>query len=95
MLDERTDFINALESYVLSELRQSAVPADYHNGSVQIADARNHLFRNAGVGGTDEELGIYALRDLCRVDEDTMELVPNRQRFAAIAKELGLDGNMQ
>lgn len=90
MLDARQDFIDALEAFVRSELRTSAIPADYHQDSIQVIDARNHLFRNAGARGTDEEAAIYALRDLCRVDEDTMELVPNRQRFAAIAKELGL-----
>lgn len=91
MTNEKKDFIDALESYTLSELRRTATPAEYNNESVEIVDARNHLFRNAGRAGTDEEHGVYALRDLCRVDEDTMEMVPNRQRFAAIAKELGLD----
>lgn len=91
MADEKEDFINALDSYVQAELRSTVEPAEYSNESVEIVDARNHLFRNAGRAGTDEEQSIYALRDLCRVDEETMETVPNRQRLAAIAKELGLD----
>ena len=90
MLNEKEDFIEALYDFVRAELRDSATPADYNGESVQIIDARNHLFRNAGPCGTDEEAGVYTLRDLCRVDEDTMETVPNRQRFAAIAKEYGL-----
>lgn len=91
MTNEKEDFVNALDSYVQTELRRTAEPAEYNNESIEIVDARNHLFRNAGCAGTDEEHGIYALRDLCRVDEDTMEMIPNRQRFAAIAKEFGLD----
>lgn len=91
MLNEKQDFIDALENYVLDELRRTAMPADYNNESVRVVDARNHLFQNVGKAGTDEEDGIYALRDLCRVDEDTMEMIPNRQRFAAIAKEFGLE----
>lgn len=86
MIDQTTDFVNALESFVKAELRLSMEPADYNNEAIEIIDARNHLFRNVGRQPTDEELGIYAIRDLCHVDEDTMETIPNRMKFRAIAK---------
>lgn len=80
------DFINALESYVASELRAGGQPADYNNEALQIIDARNAVFRNVGRRPTDESDDVYALRDLCRVDEATMELVPDRERLARIAR---------
>ena len=86
MIDQTTDFVDALESFVKAELRLSMEPADYNNEAIEIVDARNHLFRNVGRQTTDEELGIYAIRDLCHVDEDTMETIPNRMKFRAIAK---------
>lgn len=91
MLDERNDFIDALEQFIRAELRYSAEPADYNTDAIEIIDARNHLFRNVGQKGTDEELGFFAIRDLCHIDEDTMEFVPNRLRLAALAREYGLD----
>lgn len=86
MIDQTTDFVNALESFVKAELRLSMEPADYNNEAIEIIDARNHLFRNVGHQSTDEELGIYAIRDLCLVDEDTMETIPNRMKFLSIAR---------
>jgi hypothetical protein len=85
MTEEATDFVDALLRYVTEELRRAG-GADYANGSVRIVDARNHLFRPAGKSVTDEELGIYALRDLCRVDEDTLDTVPDAMRLAAVAR---------
>lgn len=83
---EFEDFIDALESFVKSELRASMEPADYNNEAIEIIDARNHLFRNVGRMHTDESLNIYAIRDLCHVDEETLETIPNRMKFKAIAK---------
>lgn len=86
MIDQTTDFVDALERYVQAELRASMEPADYNNEAIEVVDARNHLFRNVGRQTTDEELGIYAIRDLCHVDEVTLETVPNRMKFRAIAR---------
>ncbi len=86
MINETADFVDALESFVKAELRNSLEAAEYNNEAIEIIDARNHLFRNVGKQATDEELGIYALRDLCHVDETTMETLPNRHKFQAIAK---------
>ena len=38
----------------------------------------------------DEEQGIYALRDLCALDDETMEWRPDRARCAAVARDFGL-----
>lgn len=87
MIDEQIEFAQALEAYVKEQLRMSHEAPDYNNEAVRILDARNHLFCNVGCHGTDEELGIYAIRDLCRVDEDTMEVIPDHSRFLALAKD--------
>lgn len=86
MTDEVKDFINALDRYVRSEVAASGMPADYNTEALRVADARNHLFHLAGRRPTDESEDIYALRDLCHVDEDTMEVVPDRARMAAVAR---------
>ncbi len=86
MYNDTEEFVNALDSFVRAELRLSMQPADYNNEAVQIVDARNHLFRNVGIRATDEEEGIYALRELCHVDEDTLDLVPNRMKLQSIAR---------
>lgn len=90
MLNERTDFIEALVAFIYEELRHSDEEADYNREAIQIVDVRNHLFRNVGPHLTDEETGIYAIRELCRLDDDTFNTVPDRERIAAIAREAGL-----
>lgn len=87
MWNPKADFVDALENYVKAELRVSGEPADYNTDAIRIVDARNHLFSNVGRQQTDQELGIYAIRDLCRVDENTLETVPDRMRFQSIARE--------
>ena len=52
---------------------------------MQIVDARNGLFRSAGIRTTDEEHDIYELRSLCRLDEETLELVPDEGRLRSLA----------
>lgn len=86
MTAETKDFIDALEAYVREQLAASGQPADYNVEALHVVDARNHLFRPAGKRPTDEADDIYALRDLCRVDETTMEMVPDRGRLAAVAR---------
>lgn len=86
MVNDIEDFVAALEAFVRAELRASMEPADYNNEAIEIVDARNHLFRNVGRQHTDEELDIFAIRDLCHVDEETMETVPDRMKFRAIAR---------
>ncbi len=90
MLNEQKDFADALEEFILTVLRNGTEPADYNNEAIEIVDARNHIFRSAGKRGTDEELNLYAVRDLCRISEDNLETVPDRMRLLRIAQECGL-----
>ncbi len=86
MSQEVSDFIDALLAYVRAEIMASGEPADYNTDAVCIVDARNHIFRPVGRRSTDEAENIYALRDLCRVDDATMEIVPDRGRCASVAR---------
>lgn len=86
MTDEIQEFIDALDRFVRAALAASGEPADYNNEALEVVDARNHLFRLVGTRVTDEAENIYALRDLCRVDEETMDFLPDRQRMERIAR---------
>lgn len=87
---ELQDFVDALLAYTESALRANGELPDYCQEAVRIIDARNHLFTSAGVHRTDEEHGIYVLRDLCTLDENTMELVPDCLKCAAVGRDCGL-----
>lgn len=84
------DFVQALLDFVDAALRASAVDAEYCQAAVQIIDARNHLFRSLDSHRTDEEQGIYALRDLCVLDDETMSLKPDAGRCRSVARDCGL-----
>lgn len=86
MGEEQRDFIDALRAYVAAALAASGAAADYCREAVRVDDARNRLFRPAGRRPTDESEDVYALRDLCRLDEDTLELVPDEGRLASISR---------
>lgn len=86
MLDEKNDFVVALEWYINEQLRTAIEPAEYNKDAIEIVDARNHLFRNVGHVPTDEERNIYAISDLCCVDENTFDTIPNRMKLKAIAR---------
>ena len=83
---DKKEFSEALLRFVRNEIKASGKPADYNNEAVEVVDARNHIFKNAGVRGTDESLDIYAIRDLCHVEEESMEIVPDIQRILGIAR---------
>lgn len=89
-MDETRDFVTALSAYVRAALEDCGRQADYCNRAVQVVDARNHLFRDAGTRPTDEADDVYALRDLCRVDEDTLEFLPDEGRMRSVARNFGL-----
>lgn len=88
MTEETTDFIDALEAYVRDAIAATGQPADYCVEALRVVDARNHIFCAAGRRATDEAIDVYALRDLCRVDEETMRFVPDRGRMAAVARNI-------
>lgn len=85
MDNDTNDFVCALREYLKERLRKTG-DAEYCTEAVHIADARGHLFRNAGNRATDESEDVFALRDLCRTDEDTLMLVPNEGRLMAVAR---------
>ncbi len=85
-----TDFVAALERYVRTRLAEIGGEAEYCREAVEILDARNRLFRDAGQRETDEVDNIYALRDLCRIDEDTMMLTPDRGKLQNAGRNCGL-----
>ncbi len=87
MTNEEKEFIDALESYVRTVLQTGTTVPDYNADSVRIVDARNHLFATVKGIYPDEAAGIYPLRGLCRVDEETLEMLPDRQRMAAVARD--------
>lgn len=86
MEEQQKEFIAALRAYVGAALAACGEPAEYCREAVHVADARNHLFRPAGHRPTDEAEDVYALRDLCRLDEDTLEAVPDEGRIASISR---------
>lgn len=86
MNDEQRDFVAALLAYVRAALASADEAADYCREAVRIVDARNHLFCPAGRRATDESENVYALRDLCRLDEDTLEMMPDEGRVASISR---------
>ncbi len=90
MTDETAEFVAALGRYVCQALAFSPEAPEYSHAAVEIVDARNHLFRAAGNRPTDETANIYALRDLCRTDEETLELRPDTGRLAAVARNCGV-----
>ncbi len=81
--EQATEFARALCRYVAQELRDQ--DGEYVRGAVKVADARNQLFRLLPYQTTDEATDIYALADLCRVDED-MQTVPDINRALAVAR---------
>lgn len=85
--DEINDFVDELYAFVRAALTEGGEPADYHKGAVQVVDARLRLFVLLDNHGTDEQLGIVALRELCRIDELTLEMVPDRMKMTALAHD--------
>ena len=76
MENEINDFVEALARFVEQELSREPDPV-YSQKAVKIDDARNHIFRM---------MELYALADLCRMDEDSLQAVPNRGRMLRIAR---------
>ncbi len=77
------DFARALCAYVQHELEEQ--DGEYARGAVKVVDARNHLFRTLPQQPTDESEDIFALADLCHVDDD-MRTVANYNKALSIAK---------
>lgn len=84
-MSETEEFVRALRRYVEVELATCGEAPDYNTEAVEVVDARNRLFRNVGARRTDESENIYALRDLCYVD-DAMNIVPCEARLRSVAR---------
>ena len=78
--------MDELLHYATAQLLHQDRTADYCRGAIKILDARNHLFAFVSVDNTDEENAIYALRDLCRVDPDTLDTIVDRGKIASLAR---------
>lgn len=76
-------FASALTSHVQDFLRDH--DPEYVQEAIQVLDARNHLFRTIPAHPTDESQDIYAIRDLCHVDEE-MQTVPDPHRILSVAR---------
>ena len=79
-------FVEALTCYVNERLAIIGADDDYMDEAVQILDARNGLFRWQAGALTDEENDCYALRSLCRLDGESMTLLPDEGRIRSIAR---------
>jgi len=77
------EFAEALCQYVARELWSQ--DGEYIKGAVRILDARNHLFQALPHQATDESADIYALSDLCHVN-DEMQTEPDMNRALGVAR---------
>ena len=85
-MEKETDsFLEALTRFVEQTLAQESDPI-YSQKAIRIADARNHIFHLVEPAQTDEAEDTYTLADLCRLDEDSMQAMPNRGRMLRIAR---------
>lgn len=76
------EFSKALCQHVARELWNQ--DGEYIQGAVRILDARNHLFQTLPQQMTDEAADIYALSDLCHVNDD-MQTEPDMNRALSVA----------
>jgi hypothetical protein len=82
--DEINDFVNALVSFIKNEM-DDGEDMTYSQKAVKIVDARNHLFRKLDNARTDEADDIFALKELCILDDD-MHLLPDMQHIRLVAR---------
>lgn len=80
------DLINALASHVADAINRIG-DIEYCQEAIKITDARNHIFQDLSNTSSDEEHSVFALRDLCRLDEETMQWQVDKNRLRAVAKD--------
>ena len=80
------DFINALASHVADAISRIG-DIEYCQEAIKITDARNHIFQDLSNASSDEEHSVFALRDLCRLDEETMSWHVDINRLRTIARD--------
>lgn len=79
----RQEFASALCQHVAELLREQ--DCAYPQGAVHVIDARNHIFVDLPTQSTDEAADVYALADLCHVDE-SMDTLPDMNRALSVAR---------
>ena len=77
------EFALALCRHVERELDRQ--DGEYARGAVRVTDARNLFFQTLPHQVTDEGADIYALADLCYIDEN-MNTVADLHKARAVAK---------
>lgn len=82
--EEINDFVNALVSFINNEM-DDGEDMTYSRKAVKIVDARNHFFRKIDNAQSDESVDIFALKDLCFLDDD-MHFVPDVQHIRRVAR---------
>lgn len=79
-------FVTALTTYVAEVIRRESGDVEYCAEAVRIVDAHNALFATVPLCHTDEEQGIYTIRELSRLRDDGSFLYqPDTSRIARIA----------
>ncbi len=76
-------FAEALCRHVANEL--IGQDGEYVKGAVKVVDARNHYFQTLPHQSTDEAEDIYAIADLCHIN-DEMETEPDMNRALSVAR---------
>lgn len=74
----------ALISFVENEIREQ-YDVIYSTDCLQIVDARNCIILKLHNMQTDESNDIYAVSDLCYIDED-MRTLPNKEKIIRIVE---------
>ncbi len=77
------DFAEALCRHVAGEL--VGHDGEYLTSAVKVVDARNHLFRTLPCQYTDEAEDVYAMSDLCCIDEE-MNTKPDMKKALSVAR---------
>lgn len=83
---DKQRFIEGLTRFVAEALHRADEGGDYIRGSVQVLDARNVLFRLSPLHSTDEEQDRYALRELCKVDDESLQTIPDAGHIERVAR---------
>lgn len=80
-------FISALTAHVAEVIRREGNDVEYCTEAVQILDAHNILLKSLTHHHTDEQEGIYTIRELSRLRDDGSFLYqPDVQRITRIAQ---------
>jgi hypothetical protein len=82
---EIEDFVNSITKLIENEIN-TGEDMTYSQKAIYIADARNHLFRIIDCAATDESENIFAIKELCFID-DEMNMMPDVQHIRLIARK--------